>query len=755
MFDWTVERERLAHALSDPLEQEHTTAETNRDGALAVDARYRALVRNLPDTVVAVHDRELRGVSIDGPILARVGYPAERFEGRTLREILPDDTEFARLEPHYRAALEGRPASTEFEFGATGTVYSVEIVPLRGDGGEVEGVFTVARDVTAQKRSEREERQRTAQQSAVAKLGVLALEGTPTERLMDAAVAAVAETLDVELCELLERTADQEALLLRAGTGWDAGVVRSALIPLGSGFYSGFAWGASGPLAVRDYADEGRFGPTPLLHHHGVAATIAVAVGANQRPYGVLAAHSRTPREFRGHELDFLQGIANVLAEAIVREAAEDQMRHQALHDPLTGLPNRTLLLERLTHWLERGGRNARTASLLFVDIDHFKVVNDALGHVRGDQLLQAVARRLRSALRPSDTVARVGGDEFVVLCEDLESQDDAVALAKRLQTALEDPFKIGTHSHRVTASVGIAVWAPGTSADELMRDADAAMYRAKERGRCRSELFHAGMRAWAESWFTVEEELRAALDRGELSNVYQPIVDPADGRIAGFEALVRWNHPEKGTVPPADFIPIAEQNGLIVPLGHGVLHEACIEATRWPNRADGTPLRISVNLSPRQLSDPGLVDSVQAVLAVTGLDPDRLSLEITESSFADDPARALDVLKRLKDVGVQLELDDFGTGYSSLTYVRMFPIDALKIDRSFVQGVCQSPEDAAIVEAVISMGRALGVNVVAEGVESEAQSAALQTLGCTLAQGFLFSRPVPASALAALVAES
>jgi EAL domain-containing protein (putative c-di-GMP-specific phosphodiesterase class I) len=275
-------------------------------------------------------------------------------------------------------------------------------------------------------------------------------------------------------------------------------------------------------------------------------------------------------------------------------------------------------------------------------------------------------------------------------------------------------------------------------------------MYRAKERGRARFELFHPGMRAWAESWFTIEEELRNAIVRRELSNVYQPIVDPADGSIAGFEALVRWHHPERGMVPPLDFIPVAEQNGLIVELGHAVLYEACIEAGRWPE-----PLRVSVNLSPRQLSDPGLVDSVSAVLKVTGLAPDRLSLEITESAFADDPARALDVLQRLKQLGVRLELDDFGTGYSSLTYVRMFPIDALKIDRSFVQGVCESPEDAAIVEAVISMGRALGVNVVAEGVESEDQSALLQHLGCTLAQGFLFSRPVPASALAEMVRPS
>jgi diguanylate cyclase (GGDEF)-like protein/PAS domain S-box-containing protein len=747
LFDWSVERERLAQALSDPIDQEHGSAQDPHDGGLAVGARYRALVRNLPDCVVAVHDRDLRGVSIDGPVLARVGYSAESFAGRTLDEIVPPD-DYPRLEPAYRAALGGRAVSTEFQYSPSGAVYSVEIVPLReSPGGPIEGVFTVARDISAQKRAEREEQQRTAQQSAVAALGVKALEGMPTELLAQDAVATVAETLGLELCELLELTDDRESLRIRAGVGWEPGLVGSTRVPLGSGYYPGFAWGSAGPVSVADYQDDTRFRPTRLLTRHGGAATMAVTVGANQRPYGVLAAHSRTPREFRGHELDFLQGIANVLAQAIVREAAEDTMRHQALHDPLTGLPNRTLLVNRLTNWLERADRISGVAAVLFVDIDHFKVVNDALGHVRGDQLLQAVARRLRAALRPSDTVARVGGDEFVVLCENLESQDDALQLASRLSGALDDPFKVAEHVHRVTASVGIAVWTPGASADDLMRDADAAMYRAKQRGRARYELFHAGMRAWAESWFTIEEELRQALERNELSNVYQPIVDPADGSIAGFEALVRWHHPERGTVPPADFIPIAEQNGLIVELGHGVLREACAEAASWAD-----PLRISVNLSPRQLSDPGLVDSVAAVLKVTGLAPDRLSLEITESAFADDPARALDVLRRLKEVGVRLELDDFGTGYSSLTYVRMFPIDALKIDRSFVQGVCQSPEDAAIVEAVISMGRALGVHVVAEGVESEDQSALLQDLGCKLAQGFLFSRPVPASALAEML---
>ena len=743
MFDWAAERERLARALSDPLDLQVSSTRAARDGALAVGARYHALVRNLPDTVVTVHDRELRGVSVDGGAVAWDDEIVKNFDGMALRELLPAD-EYERLEPYYRAALDGQPASTEYRYDKSGNLYSLEILPLREhEDGPIEGVFTVGRNVTDQRR-------RAAEQSAVAELGVQALEGVPTQRLVEEAVETVATTLGLELCELLEVSDDRECLMPRARHGWHDG---RDPVTLASGCYTGFAWGAAKPVANADYSVDTRFAPTPALAGEGVAASAAVTVGSTVRRLGVLAAHSRAPREFHSHELDFLQGMANVLAEAITREAAEAEMRHQALHDPLTGLPNRTFFVERLTQWLARAERGNGTGAVMFVDLDHFKIVNDALGHVRGDQLLQAVSRRVRAALRPSDTVARVGGDEFVVLCEDLDSQDEALSVAKRLSGALDDPFKVADHVHRVTASVGVAVWTPGATADDLMRDADAAMYRAKEGGRARCQLFHAGMRAWAENWFTIEDELRNALESGELSNVYQPIVDPSDGRIAGFEALVRWYHPERGTISPADFIPVAEQNGMIVEIGHQVLREACEEAMRWSPLPDGSDLRISVNLSPRQLGDAGLVDSVRAVLRATKLPPARLSLEITESAFADDPARALHTLRNLKKLGVSLELDDFGTGYSSLTYVRMFPIDALKIDRSFVQGVSDCPEDAAIVEAVIMMGRALGVNVVAEGVESEEQSEVLQGLGCTLAQGFLFSRPVPASALADLVA--
>ena len=754
MSDPRVETERPAPALAVHLDGLNPPCPSH-DGALAVDSRYRALVRNLPDCIVSVYGRDLRAVSVEGPLVVGAGIDPDSFVGRHLSEILPAG-DYARLAPSYERALEGHASSTEFAHTPTGRVFGVELVPLRDeDSGEIHGVFTVSRDITARKREERAAHQRAAQQSAAAELGLAALEGASAELLMDRAVEAVATTLGVELCELLQLTEEREALLLQAGRGWEPGLVGSMLVPVGSTYYAGFAWGAKGPLVVSDYSSERRCKPTPLLRRHEAAATMAVVVGARRRPFGVLAAHSRTPREFRTDEVDFLQGVANVLAGAIDRERAEALMRHQALHDPLSGLPNRTLLLERLGDWLGREDRGGATAAVLFIDVDHFKIVNDALGHELGDQLLCTVARRLRAALRPGDTVARVGGDEFVVLCEDISSEGEALAIARRLSDAFEDPFKLAGHMHRVTASIGVAAWKPGATADELLRDADVAMYRAKERGRARFELFTDEMRNWSESWITLEAELHEALEQGQLSNVYQPIVAPSDGSIVGFEALVRWHHPERGVVAPLEFIPMAEHNGLIVPVGHAVLLEACKEAVSWPPRADGTALRISVNLSPRQLGDPGLVDSVNAVLRVTGLAPDRLSLEITESAFADDPARALDVLQRLKQLGVRLELDDFGTGYSSLTYVRMFPIDALKIDRSFVQGVSTSQEDAAIVAAVISMGQALGVGVVAEGVESDDQASVLSTLGCTLAQGFLYSRPVPASALRELVADA
>jgi diguanylate cyclase (GGDEF)-like protein len=527
-------------------------------------------------------------------------------------------------------------------------------------------------------------------------------------------------------------------------------------MPLGSEFHSGFTWGSRGSVVVEDYATEGRFRPTVLLRSHEVVSGVSVTLGGKKTPLGVLGAHTATRRIFRPDEIDFLQAIANVLAEAITRQSAENRVRHQALHDPLTGLPNRSLLLDRLNHWAARAERDRSTAAVLFVDLDNFKVINDALGHDQGDRLLRSVAERLQRVLRPSDTIARVGGDEFVVFCEDIESEHEALAMVERLVRALDDPFDLGGQTQHATASVGIALGDCETEPEVLIRNADAAMYRAKERGRARYELFDDEMRQRSVSWLETESELRRALDRGELRNMYQPIVSPTNGEIVGFEALVRWHHPDRGIVSPADFIPVAEQSGLIVPLGQEVLEQACAEAVRWNAGREGrAPLTVAVNFSPRQLSHPRAVEAVVETLERTGLAPSLLNVEITESALVDDAAATLGTLNRFKELGIGLALDDFGTGYSSLTYVRRFPIDTLKIDRSFVDGIVGSNEDEAIVTAVLEMGRALGVHVVAEGVETEQQAARLRALGCALAQGYLFSRPVPPESVAGLLAPS
>jgi diguanylate cyclase (GGDEF)-like protein/PAS domain S-box-containing protein len=720
------------------------------------EARYRALIRHLPDTIVALYDRDLIGVSIDGPRIAEVNYPSEAFEGKHLKAVMPA-ADYERLLPRYRAALEGESSTIELAPLENGKVYQLEVVPFRSrHGGEIDGVFTVARDVTARKQAEAEAAQRTAQQAAVAELGVAALEGTEVASLMDEAAQLVARTLDVHFCELLELTADREALILSAGAGWRPGLVRTALMPLGSEFHAGFTWGSRGRIVVEDFAAEKRFRPTSLLRDHEVVSGVSVTLGGKRTPLGVLGAHSATKRSFRADEVDFLQAIANVLAEAIVRRSAESKVRHQALHDPLTGLPNRSLLIDRLNHWAARAERDRSSAAVLFVDLDNFKVINDALGHDQGDRLLRSVADRLRLELRPSDTIARVGGDEFVVFCEDVPSEHEALAMVDRLVRALDDPFDLNGQTQHATASVGIAIGDANTEPEVLIRNADAAMYRAKERGRARFELFDDEMRQRSISWLETESELRRALDNGELHNLYQPIVSPRTAEIVGFEALVRWQHPDRGVVSPVDFIPVAEQSGLIVPLGNGVLERACAEAVRWnADRGGRDPLRVAVNFSPRQLSHPSAVETVVETLEQAGLAPDLLCVEITESALVEDAAATLATLNQLKEIGVRLALDDFGTGYSSLTYVRRFPIDTLKIDRSFIDGIVGSNEDEAIVTAVLSMGRALGVHVVAEGVETEEQAARLRTLGCKLAQGYLFSRPISADAARELLAGS
>jgi diguanylate cyclase (GGDEF)-like protein/PAS domain S-box-containing protein len=434
------------------------------------------------------------------------------------------------------------------------------------------------------------------------------------------------------------------------------------------------------------------------------------------------------------------------------RKNAELELAHRALHDGLTGLPNRTLFLDRLGHALRRSRRRETGLAILFVDLDRFKVVNDSLGHEAGDRLLVDVAMRLSSALRPADTLARFGGDELILVCEDIADEADARAIAERLLETFAEPFLVLDGEAFLHASIGIALSRDGFEPPEdLIRDADAAMYRAKERGHA-YELFDEAMRQDARDRLALEAALRRGIDRGELRLHCQPLVCLAKGRIEGFESLVRWEHPEHGLIPPASFIPLAEETGLIVPVGAWVLREACATLRRLIDRTGMTWLQASVNVSPRQLQQADFVGQVRCALDDHGLRPESLVVEITESAIME--AGAATILRSLKDLGVCLAMDDFGTGYSSLSHLRRFPLDVIKVDRSFVAGLSDG-QGSSIAGAIVSLAQALGLRTVAEGIEDDDQYRAVRALGCDLGQGFLFARPMPADDLSQLLAAS
>ncbi|HEX5725690.1 MAG TPA: EAL domain-containing protein [Longimicrobiaceae bacterium] len=435
------------------------------------------------------------------------------------------------------------------------------------------------------------------------------------------------------------------------------------------------------------------------------------------------------------------------------RRRAEERLLHDAFHDALTGLPNRALFLDRLEQACRRRRPRVGHAgvAVLVVDLDRFKVVNDSLGHAAGDALLVEAAERMRRALRAHDTVARLGGDEFGVLLPELPDEGHATRVAARLQADLAAPVHLAGREVVSTASVGIALGPPGSGgAGELLRDAGLAMYRAKAQGPGRCDIYDRDVHARALDRLELETDLRRAVERGQLRLHYQPIVSLADGRLAGFEALVRWAHPTRGLLLPDDFIPLAEETGLVSGLGRWVLREACRQARAWRAEAPETPaFTVSVNASGRQFAEPGFVDEVAAALAESGLEPGALRLELTESVLLRDPDGALEVLARLRALGVRLDLDDFGTGYSSFQYLHRFPIDAVKIDRSFVRGLEGEERNAAIVRTLVVLAETIGVAVVAEGVESGAEMAQLRTLRCDRAQGFYFSTPLSPEAAA------
>jgi diguanylate cyclase (GGDEF)-like protein len=436
-------------------------------------------------------------------------------------------------------------------------------------------------------------------------------------------------------------------------------------------------------------------------------------------------------------------------------EAANQQLRHLATHDALTGLPNRVLLDDRLQQAIAHADRDSRSFAVLVCDLDRFKLINDSLGHRAGDELLQEVARRLSTVVRGADTVARFGGDEFVLIGHSIDDAEDAADLAVRVMDVLQEPVRISAIDIHTSPSIGIAMYPEdGATMQALLAHADAAMYSAKQHGRGNFRRYAPGMDAGTEERVQLESDLHNAVTHNQFELYYQPKVDTRTGEVRSAEALIRWAHPTRGTISPAEFIPLAEECGLIGAIGGWVIREACRQTRAW--QLEGVPaLRVSVNLSASQFRDSGLVDSIRRALDAAGLQPRFLEVELTESAVMSDPEKSIAILEQLSAMGVLVSVDDFGTGYSSMSYLRRFPIDKLKIDRVFIDEIVSRPEDASIVRAIVSLAHSLRLKVVAEGVETPAQLDFLKTAGCDEYQGYHFSRPLPAADFERLIRES
>lgn len=600
-------------------------------------------------------------------------------------------------------------------------------------------------DITERKRIEQDIAMHALQQGIVAEFGQFALSDSNLNELMNEAALSVTRGLGIEYCKVLQYFPDDGRLLLRAAVGWNLSVMGHTAISLDSDSHAGFCLKRNSTVVVEDFSKEPRFSLSALNQGKGIQSGIAVIIHGGAGLYGVLTAHAKRVNKYSDDDVNFVQSIANVLAAAVERWESEQRFAYLAQFDPLTGLPNRTLFLDRLTQAISRAQREERMTALVFLDLDRFKEINDTFGHEAGDRVLKDIATRLLSCLREGDTIARLGGDEFIVVLEEILDVSQAESAARKILNVFSQPVRLEDTDFYVTPSIGIAICpADGTDGDTLLKHAEVAMYQAKHEGRNNFQFYSSALSSVASDRLTVESSLRKALERNEFVLFYQAVVELATSTISSAEALLRWRHPEWGLVAPDRFMKVAEQTGLIIPIGEWVMHEACRQLSAW-QKAGVPTVEIAVNLSARQFRKTDLISMVSAALSANSINASQLKVEITESLLMENPDESIVMLHKLKTMGMQIALDDFGIGYSSLSYLKQFPIDILKIDQSFVHGVPHNSGDSAMVKAMISLAHSLGLTTIAEGAETEEQIKFLRDQGCDRAQGYFFSRPISA----------
>ena len=713
----------------------------------------QTLIDLVPDNLW-VKDAESRFVVANVATAARLGKTRQELIGKTDLELCPPETAQKYFADERKIVATGRPMidGEEYILGADGakTWIATTKVPMRDDAGEIVGLIGVSRDISARRKAD------ALRDGQTEILEMIAM-SAPLGGVLDRLVRLIESQLTGMRGSVVLLDADGRSLRLGAAPNLPPAYLKAI-----DGLKVGPKAGSSGtalyrrePVVVVDVTTDPLWEDLRgLARTHGLRSCWSFPVMSHRgEVLGVFALYSRTARQPTEEE-ERLVAFANRIASiAIERKLAEDRIQYMATHDTLTGLPNRALLKDRLNQALLFAKRYERWATLAFVDLDNFKVINDSLGHNAGDELLKKVAAKMVACVRATDTVVRIGGDEFIVLLFDQTKNVEAVSVvAQKIQAAIAEPIEIAGHTLRVTSSVGIANYPDDAeNPDALLANADAAMYRAKELGRDNFQFYTRELNVKIHDKFLMQEELRVAAARGQLILLYQPQVDLHTDRIFAVEALLRWRHPVHGLLSPLRFIPLAEETGLIVPIGEWVIHEACRQNKAWQD-AGLPPMGVCVNVSARQFKDKRLVQVVAAALKASGLAPRYLELELTESLIMQDVDQAVATMGELQALGVQLSIDDFGTGYSSLSALKTFPVARLKIDKSLICGLPTDEHDKAVATAVISLGRQLHMRVIAEGVETEAQLAFLREYHCDEIQGYHFSKPVPPQELETLV---